>query len=543
MKIQGWLIFSTTMKVFFIVFVLSLGEMVIAQGYQTFNLTPDIGAYNQNSQFFSVMVDSQIIYILGDELIEKSPGQVKIENHYTRFNYSGNLLTRNIFQDSTLPGLYIAAIVPPIKMNDSIYLCYNYTVNDAARNYSDPTLIKFDVKNKKILHKITFRHPLNLDQPFDSRAISYDPLSKEIVMGFQTIINDYPFIYIYELDSTYAVTKSIILPKFSWYTFADAIQKQSDGTYDLVCDSHEYKNKNPTGLVKLTFIKVDSAGNILKIKDLNTSHNIAIVSGETFTIYRNIDKTYNISAHEYNETLNRTAPWAMHISAEFDTLYWIKKFYEYPDLNSDQPDYSINHMIYFPLDSSFITVGNILDYNGQGGSYGLIYKVNTKGDSIWTRKYIPTGWEKGRAFWMDLYQIQPTSFNTIVVCGRVSDTLDRSIKGWLLHLDKDGCLVPGCSEFVKNEDIQSGKEKAFKLYPNPVLGKFYLLSRISLNEELRFSIINLQGQKLKDTKIKPEVGVQYIFRIPDDLLSGNYILNISDQKGRLIQAEKLIIQN
>jgi hypothetical protein len=516
--------------------------LLSSQVSQTFNITPDIGSYKNSSQFFSIIIDSQQIYILGNELLELEPGKIRIYDHYTQFDYQGNLLSSKIFQDTTLTRPYFATTFPPIKLNDSVYLYYLYTMPDLSRQNSDPTLIQLDIRNKVIIHKNVFQHPLKLDQPFDSRAISYNPLNKEIVMAFLTVINSYPYIYIYELDSTFSITKMIELPKFTWYTFANAIEKQSDGTYDLVCDSHEYKKDEPTGLVKLTFIKVDSTGNVLKKTDLNTLHNIAIVSGETFTIFRNKDKTYNISAHEYNEKINRTAPWAMQTSPEFDTLYWIRKFYEYPDLNSNQPDYSINNMIYFPLDSSFVTVGNILDFNGQGGSYGLIYKVSSKGDSLWTRKYIPIGWLNGRAFWMDLYQVQPTNFNTIVACGRVSDTLDKTIKGWLLHLDKDGCLVPGCGEFVKVENVINGKEKPFKIYPNPINEKFYLLSRISYNEKFTFTLFNLDGLKIKEAKIQPEAGVQYIFMIPDDIISGTYILSMSNEKGKLIQEEKLIIQ-
>ncbi len=530
------------MKILLFVYFLNLSNILFAQPYQTFNLTPDIGAYKKNSQFFLVMLDSQTIYIIGEELLEKTPGgQLKTENHFTKFDYQGNLLNSIIFQDTALSRPYFLASFPITKINDSIYYLLLATINDFSRTYSDPTLIKFNTKNGKIQQKLILRHPLNLDEGFAYRAISYDSLHKSCVIGFQTYINDYPYIYIYELDSSFSILKITNLPKFSLYTIPDWIEKRTDGTYDLVCDSHEFKNGLPTGLIKLTYINADSTGRVLKKKDLNISQNIGMVSGETFTIYRNADKTFNISALEYNTNLDRTAPWALHASSEFDTIYWIKRFYEYSEIKQENPDYLINRTVYSHFDSSFITVGDINE-QGTQNSYGLIFKVTKNGDSLWTRKYLPAGFGTDRALWMNFYQVAISPHNTIIVCGRVSDVLEQVVKGWLLHLDKDGCLVPGCGEIVKNENIQSGKEKAFKIYPNPVQDKFYILSRIASNDNYKISICNLQGKKIKETKIKPEVGVQYIFMIPDDLLSGTYIFNISDLKGKLIQEEKLIIQ-
>lgn len=112
----------------------------------------------------------------------------------------------------------------------------------------------------------------------------------------------------------------------------------------------------------------------------------------------------------------------------------------------------------------------------------------------------------------------------------------------MLQLDKDGCLVPGCGEIVKNEDIHNGREKAFKLFPNPIQDKFYLYSRISSDDEYIVEIFDLQGQKLKETRIKPETGLQFIFMVPEDLISGFYMLRISNKKGQIQQEERLIIE-
>ena len=515
--------------------------MLFSQAYQTFNLTPDIGAYQQTSEFISMIVDSHSIYIFGVKKDESTPGVLKFRNHYTKFDYLGELVNTSFFEDTTLSKIYLLAAFPPVKVSDSIYYIFLGTENDVSRRYLDPTIIKFNIRTKTILQSKIIRHPHGLDQGFAPRALSYDLLTNSCVIGFQTYIGEYAYAYIYELDSSFNILKMFSLPKFPLQTIPDWIEKKSDGTYDLICDSYEIRNGDLTGLIKITFINVDSTGKVLKKKDLNVSQPIGIVSGETYTIYRNNDKTFNISAHQYDVKLEKAVPWAFHVSPEFDTIYWIKRFYDYPEIKMENPQYLLNHMTYSPFDTSFVTSGDINE-QGTQNSYGLLFKVTKNGDSLWTRKYLPAGFGTDRALWMNFYQVAISPHNTIIVCGRVSDVKDQVVKAWLLQLDKDGCLVPGCGEIVKNEDIQNGKEKAFKIYPNPVQDKFYLLSRISSNENYKLSIYNLQGQKIKQTNLKPELGLQCIYMIPDDLISGNYILSISDEKGSLLQEEKLIIQ-
>lgn len=54
-----------TYEKFVFIFNLIFNNMLFSQAYQTFNLTPDIGAYQQTSEFISMIVDSHSIYIFG----------------------------------------------------------------------------------------------------------------------------------------------------------------------------------------------------------------------------------------------------------------------------------------------------------------------------------------------------------------------------------------------------------------------------------------------------------------------------------------------
>ena len=91
------------------------------------------------------------------------------------------------------------------------------------------------------------------------------------------------------------------------------------------------------------------------------------------------------------------------------------------------------------------------------------------------------------------------------------------------------------------EDIRSGKEKAFEIYPNPASSDhIYLQSRISSSQDYHLGIYNLQGKELKITRFRPQEGVQFILDLPLEIPNGEYILQISGTEFN--QSEKLIIE-
>ena len=78
------------MKYLLLILTFSTCNCLLSQAYQTFNLTPDIGAYKQSSEFITMIIDSQTIYIFGAEKFEITAGVVAIKNHYSKFDYLGN---------------------------------------------------------------------------------------------------------------------------------------------------------------------------------------------------------------------------------------------------------------------------------------------------------------------------------------------------------------------------------------------------------------------------------------------------------------------
>ena len=110
-------------KLLFILFSIGF-EMLFAQ-YNFFSFTPDIGAAQMQSQFFSMECDSQYIYIIGNEVVSQdSNGRNKlIRPHFTKFDLYGKLIYSQNIPDSISDYPYVAQNFPFFKLNDSIF-CY-----------------------------------------------------------------------------------------------------------------------------------------------------------------------------------------------------------------------------------------------------------------------------------------------------------------------------------------------------------------------------------------------------------------------------------
>lgn len=320
-----------------LILILCTGNWLFAQNYQTFNLTPDIDAYKQNSQFHYLIVDTLYIYVIGDKLKERfQGGEVFVENYFTKFDYTGKLIALGVLKDTNLNNPRLDTNTPCFKKNDSLYFCYLYTVNDTTKQYSDPTLFELNLANGKVEKVKIFVHPINNHLGLFCRAFNYNPNTGLLTLGFLVDSKNDPLIYIYELDSNLVISRTIALPEFNKFHSPHWIEKQSDGTYDIVCNSAIIRNNGLTVISELTFIKCDSLGKILIRKELITPANI-IFSGESYSIHRNKDQSFNISIHEYKSQIDRSAPLALHASSQFDTLFWMKRFYEYPEIIQENP--------------------------------------------------------------------------------------------------------------------------------------------------------------------------------------------------------------
>ena len=271
---------------------------------------------------------------------------------------------------------------------------------------------------------------------------------------------------------------------------------------------------------------MDSTFKIIKRKDYIGNFNYGFVTADNFTILRNEDGTWVMSAYDWVITKepdpNYGKPTTLKFSPEFDSLIWKRCMYEKPvDVKL------MNSWIYFADKmkdgSGYITAGDQYDQRRDSlENFTFLYKVSENGDSLWTRKYIPLGWSRERTAGTRMSQVKVSDYNTIIMGGIAGDRdQNNAVRAWLLHLDSDGCLVPGCNTTINTKDLTNKKEKAFVVYPNPTVSdKIYILSRITSNEKHTLTLYDILGNEILKTEFLPQEGAQYFMHIPEKIKPG-----------------------
>jgi hypothetical protein len=193
------------------------------------------------------------------------------------------------------------------------------------------------------------------------------------------------------------------------------------------------------------------------------------------------------------------------------------------------------------LDGNYIAIGvtgDSLSSSQVATESGHIIKFNIDGDIIWERRHygIESEIEHNK-----LYDIVELADSSLLLCGQSVDVLgDFPQRGWLLKLDKHGCLVPGCHLDTSTDDPLSITQTIVKIYPNPTSDylNVYYRNKTGKGEGL-FQLVDIQGRVVfsfgatqRDTTYMIDLG---------NYSSGIYFLQYLED-GRLSKTEKIVIQ-
>lgn len=517
---------------------------MFAQNSTFFNILPDLGALENKSYFRTVTSDDKYIYTLGSKLTAQDSNKRNqvIDIQYNAFDYNGVLRNSKIIQFSGLKP-YHPSNFPFIQMNDSLYF-YIFYLDVRPKDWADFVIFILNIKNGEVKRHYVVPRPFVGDYDFDLYSNTRF-VNGKLNLLFKTYYNqkrEY-FLYTFNEDlSINTIRKINNLQNTLESVTVFWISQNASNEFELVGNANQLNNNIGTEKENLFYIKLDSNLNILKRSNYVGNFNIGTGTANTHSIIRNEDLTFVISATDwvYTPTGFYGKPVTLKFSSEFDTLIWKRYMYQ----KFDQPERQttwINFSDKMKDNSGYITCGDQYDQRQDSSdNYAILYKVSEQGDSLWFKKYLPLAWDKYRALGMNMAQVHVTDYNSIVFCGSVGDRVEQNTRAWLLHLDSDGCLVPGCNEVVNTKDIIDGKAKAFEIYPNPVVhDKVYLLSRITTNQDAQISIIDLQGKVIKSMTLKFEKDAQYFLDIPTEIPNGEYILKINSAEHNA--NEKLIL--
>lgn len=201
-----------------------------------------------------------------------------------------------------------------------------------------------------------------------------------------------------------------------------------------------------------------------------------------------------------------------------------------------QPTSNLNNFVNIAPcpDGGWVAVGqyvNAVEEDPLGGfRAAMIAKVNIDGDSLWSR--LDTLFDHtmiaSRPY---LSGVVVLPSGSIFACGRVDKTFPSPSKsyGWLIKVDKDGCMEPGCNPMVNSTSLLPILE-GFKVYPNPVVDQFTVTGIGRYNIDL----INTNGQLLERYEDQFELTEMNI----SQYTSGVYFLRI--RKGSTWLTKKII---
>ncbi len=532
-------------KIFYLLYISLLIQYKInAQKIEYFNLLPDMEAAHYQSQLKAVAADSQYIYVMGDRVSTLDSMGFNMDNDifFAKFDYQGNKKGIYVLKDSNLVKPYIANNRPLFKLNDNIYSTLIFSIDNPNNKFANSKIIRFKFNSLKLERVSNINFPIPGNHDFESFSqSSYYKGSLLFVFNFRKTGNSLYENYIYEIDSNLNIINILKIPALKEGSFAYRwICKNNNGEYEMIGDWQEQSNGNFTGRGRLFYQKIDSSGEQLMYSEISRFEDYFFIrGGQTFTIIRNEDLSFYIAASHWPKESRDygSIPYIIQTSPTLDSVYWMTRFYEYPELIMD-PDYSIEYMCKMKDESGVVVCGEICNSIIDKKEYGILFKASHKGDSLWLRKYQPLGWDSIRARWMSFNQVTSTPYNTLAVVARVADSQDKVIKGWLLHLDSDGCLIPNCGKKVNVEDIKSGNEKAFRMYPNPVMNDcINILSHVSENDESKIELMTIDGRLIKSTKFRPSEQMQYVLELDSDIPSGNYLIKINGRN--YSQVEKI----
>lgn len=176
-------------------------------------------------------------------------------------------------------------------------------------------------------------------------------------------------------------------------------------------------------------------------------------------------------------------------------------------------------------DNTIVTVG-LSKFDGS--DCGLIQKSTSTGELLWRHRY---DYGPNSDFFINFIE---TTDNHLLVIGKAFTGFETGADAWLLKLDSNGCLQPGCLEVGINEAEQ---EMGITLYPNPTQDRLFIKTEQSQKRPLKFSLYNMQGKLI----IQEQLVAEYESFDLSGLVSGVYLVNIVDGSGKKVS--KRIVKN
>ncbi|RLD19394.1 MAG: hypothetical protein DRI69_08515 [Bacteroidetes bacterium] len=518
----------------------------LLQSQNTYELFPEWEAVNDAGRIF-VCIPKEDSYFLLSEILDTIPGsnQVGIISLAAEMGSQGEQLLSNKFinSDSIRPYLFRAynAKVGPSKQvytrviqfpdefsRQDYFVAYDFTTNSFVQS------IGVSSADTGVLDtRLAFTHYLASGGYIHIAAVAHYQHAQDLL--------------IVETDSLFNESNRVTYRKDGFSLVPNYVNKTAEGRYEIMGWMRENEFSGSVPPEFLFYLSLNTDGSDAQFKVLETPLNLLIGLADAYLVHRESSGDFILSASDYvscgNPQCINPIPYMLRISPEFDSIVWQRKLF-----NIDDDDLARVVVLMLSLtkcedSSGYLGLGfqsNTIGWH-EFPTSAFLYKVNNNGDSLWVNHYRPLSWDSSYIGNITLYDIEAYDEGTYLMAGYARDTGTSQIRPYVLRVDSEGCLVPGCHEITSLQKIDPHNfDRVFKVFPNPAVDYLYMQCIDDKARDVVIRLVTITGHVLHTSSFDINFGYQYSLPL-NNIPSGTYILQINDQKGGILQTEKLII--
>lgn len=505
----------------------------IANGQSFFNIIPEIESIEGQGSCLAIYNLDNEFLIFGNRYDTSYIG-TNAKPWLGRMNYHGELLEQFSLRDFNYLDNFNVARQTYAKFHNNHWYGYSGRFIDS---HSTPYIFLLNVLTGEIENS---RLLPNMDYPMGKMAPTkmFYKDNKLSLLSYQQDA-DSTRLYITELDTNLNYLREFRVSSTSRKQFPDYFIREKDGTYTIILDSYVSSNEG----YNLSFLHVSSNGAIIDFRWSPSDHQMSNLLTYAKNVIKDNEGNWILLAHQlinYPDSCLNCAvqiPYISSVTANFDSILWVTRFFDIPHIVG--PNYHVYALT--QVEDGYIGAGELLkNLNGHPIS-GTLFKAGLNGDSLWMKHYIPLNWENSRVRVARLYDIKTTPEGTIIAAGEVYDDSLKGLFPWILHLDSDGCLVPGCNTVssVTTPSETSWTDSKFVMYPNPVSDMLYILSRVTSAEPYLISLVKPDGTVSRSTQFLVNEGSQYTLPL-ENMPVGSYFIVISDPKTGFVETHNIV---
>jgi type IX secretion system substrate protein len=505
--------------------VLLLWQFVlIAHGQSYFNIIPELESIEGQGSCRVLFPRDSDFLVFGHRYDTSYEGS-NAKPWYGGFTYESEMESQFSLRDETYENSFHASFLTFAQKDSQIW--YGYSGRFINSNLT-PYLYKLNIDSGEI---VSSKLLPNKDYPNEGMAPVRIILNDNIIslLSYQQD-SDSTRLYITELDTNFNLIREFRVEAAARKQFPKYFSRNNDGSYLLVLDSKRLIVDN-FSTNNSSYMHIANDGSILNFKWSPSTFPLSNGLVQAKNVIRNENGDWIILSHHliYHPDsclfCAEQIPYIVSASPNFETVNWETRFLDIPKrIGPHNEVYTITL-----LADGYIGAGQFrqLDLIGYPSS-GILFKAGLNGDSLWMKHYIPLGWQNERVNFAKFFDVKTTPTGSVIAAGEVSDDSLGVLLPWILHLDKDGCLVPGCN-LVNTFEAESDEFSLdkFNIYPNPATTDIYLLSKIGSTHQITTQLVSNSGEIIKQTAFTPEKGYQYTLPI-DDLPSGMYHIIFTD---------------